>query len=89
VRSWSIESIHWLIAYESSQLLPKCITLRTYRFEVNSAQNFGICGVPTDLHAADRDQMAMFWGTYFSNKATYFLAFNFGPENVDNKGMQL
>jgi len=45
-------------------------------------------GIPTNLHAAYRNKM-MLWHTEFSNKVTYFLAFDFRLKNVENDSVKL
>ena len=61
----------------------------TYRLQINATQDFSIGRIPSDLHAANGDEMAVFGRTEFSNEVTDFLALNFGLKHINNDCMEL
>jgi hypothetical protein len=52
-------------------------------------QDFGVRCIPSDLHAANWHEMAVFGRTEFSNEVTHFLALNFRSKHVNNDRMEL
>jgi hypothetical protein len=61
----------------------------TYGLQINTTQDFSIGCIPSDLHAANWNEMAVFGRTEFSYEVTDFLVLNFRSKHIDNDCMEL